>query len=107
MDHGQIDLKRCSLVRLTIDRNVSAGLFDHPVDRCEPQARALALLLGCEERLEDASLDLRAHSVASVGYCNHDKFAGPHSSVELGIALIKVGRARLKRNAPSFWHGVS
>ena len=42
---------------LAVDLDMPAGLLGEAVDHAEPEAAALAVLLGREERLEDALQD--------------------------------------------------
>ena len=48
-----------------VDPDVAAALLDDSVDGGQTQARALAALLGGEERLEDVLPRVRVHAVAA------------------------------------------
>ena len=52
-DPRQIEREGRALPDLALNRNVAAGLLGKAVDLGQPEARALADLLGGEERLED------------------------------------------------------
>ena len=54
----QVDPHGRALAGLAVDLDVAAGLLDEAVDHAEPEAGALALGLGGEERLEDVVDDL-------------------------------------------------
>ena len=54
----EVDLEGRALPRLAVDEDVAAALLHDPVDSSQAQPRPLAGLLGREERLEGAGLDL-------------------------------------------------
>ena len=66
---------------------MAAGLLDKTVDHAEPEPRALADLLGREERLEDALGDLRRDSGAGVLDANPDIVAGLQFGIPFDIRL--------------------
>ena len=55
----QVDLDRRAVADLAVDLHVAAGLLDEAVDLREPEAGAVADVLGGEERLERLRSDLR------------------------------------------------
>ena len=63
---GQVDLEGRSLARLAVDIDEAVVLLDDAVDRGQPQAGALAHLLGGEERLEELCQRLLVHAAAVV-----------------------------------------
>src|SRR5262249_8879908 len=62
----QEDVERGALARLGIDIDEAAGLLDDAVDGGEPEARALADLLGRKERLEDLVADVGGNAGAGI-----------------------------------------
>src|SRR6266403_993188 len=52
---GEIDLERRPLIGAAVHRDVSTALFHDPEHGPQSEARALALFLGREEWLEDAT----------------------------------------------------
>ena len=64
---GQVDGKRRSLPHFTrLDVDPAAAALHDPVHGCQPEAGALLLFLGGEERLEGARANLFAHSASLV-----------------------------------------
>ena len=76
--------------RLALDGDPSAGLHDDPVDRREPEARALTARLGREERLEQSGLGLIRHPAAVVADRQRD--VGP------GLEALRERRRVLERD---------
>jgi hypothetical protein len=64
---GQVDLEARAEVGLGVDVHAPARLRDDPVHGGQPEAGALADLLGREERLEHVLDGLAAHADAGVG----------------------------------------
>ena len=64
VDAREVELERGAVPGLGVEPDVAAGLVDDPVDRGQPEAGALALLLGREERLEDVLARVAVHADA-------------------------------------------
>jgi hypothetical protein len=63
----QVDAEGRALARLGVDADVAAHLPDDAMARGQAEARALAQLLGREERLEQVRPDLVGHADSGVG----------------------------------------
>src|SRR5205085_10493504 len=72
----EVNPKGGSLSKLTINRNGPAGLLSKPVNHAQPEASALADLLGGKERFKGASADLLAHAGSRVSHGDHYVITG-------------------------------
>ena len=52
LDARQVDMEGCTLAQFARDSNPSRALMDDPVNRGEPESRALTWHLSSEERFE-------------------------------------------------------
>ncbi len=100
----QVDLERGAFAELAVHPDVAAGLPHDPVDHRETEARALAHLLGGEERLEDHHLlqlpgvgPHRAQALAG-DRVQLDVFAGQGAQqfVQVGHERVQVHDALLE-----------
>src|SRR5215211_8754607 len=66
------DPERRPATGLARELDVAARLLDDAIDRREPEPGPPPLLLGREERLEDAFLRLAIHAGAGVAHRHHD-----------------------------------
>ncbi len=73
---GQVDRERRSLARLAVDVDEAVVLLDDAVDRGQPEAGALADVLGGEERLEEVGQRLLVHAAAVVAHGQQHVLAG-------------------------------
>ena len=71
LDAREEDAERRALAPLAVDPDVPAALVHDAVHRGEPEPRALALLLGGEEGLEEVRLHVRVHADARVRHLEH------------------------------------
>ena len=92
---------------LGIDLHVPARLLDEAVDHREPEARALALRLGGEERLEDLLDQLRRHAASGVGDGEHHVAAGRHLLVAAGVVVVEEGVGELDGELAAARHRVA
>src|ERR1041385_3203209 len=90
MDAWQIKLDCRTLSHLTVNLNMTAGLFGEAVDLRQAQSRAVADIFGGEEWIEGLGLHLRRHTAPSVSNCDHDILAGHNLHLRSGIVLIEV-----------------
>src|SRR5947207_7188718 len=58
IDCRKINIEACAATELALDCDVSAALLHDAIDRGQSEPRPLPLLLGSEERLENARLGL-------------------------------------------------
>ncbi len=68
--------------------NIAAGLFDDAVDHRQPETRALAYLLGCEERLEYLVHDVGRNTGAGIGHLDQ------HHVLMRHVGIIETGHFR-------------
>ena len=84
----QVDLEGRAVPRLALDRDVTAALLDDAVDGGQPEAGALARLLGREERLEDARLRRPASCPRPCRRTTRRTY-GPAASPLVGLQLVQ------------------
>ena len=102
----EIEFESGSLPRFAVDPDISAGLFDHAVNRGQPQSGALAFFLGGEEGLENAAAGFGVHAVAGVAHRDHGELARLHAHVGSGVVFVEhhVGGFDCQAPAQSAWH---
>src|SRR4030095_14440406 len=72
----QMDLDGGPEPDLAVDADVTAGLLDETIHHAQPEARALADLLGGEERIERPRQYLRRHSGSGIADHQRDVSSG-------------------------------
>ncbi len=79
-----------------VDLYSAARLASHPVNLAQPETRALAWLLRCEEGLECIAKDLLGHAGPGIAHC-HDNVVTRGQI--LGTSKCRVGRFNGQRSA--------
>ena len=88
--------------------DVSVVAFDASVDARQRQSRALAHLLGGEERLENPAARFAVHSAARIANANLHVRSGDYLAGVVGARLFVEGDIlRRERKHPSVGHGVA
>ena len=102
----EVDLEGRAETGLGVDLHVPAGLGDDAVDRREPEAGAVAGLLGGEERLEDVLETVRRDPRAGVRDGQAHVALG-RDQVLARVVLVEVQRAGLERDRAAGRHRVA
>ena len=92
---------------LAVDLDVAARLLDEAVHHAQPQAGALADILGGEERLEHFFQNVRRHAAAGVAHRDHHVGARAHLRVRLRIGLVEDDVAGFERELAAVRHRVA
>ena len=82
-------------------------MLDNPKHGRKSEAGALAQLLGREERLEDARLDLSIHASACIAHGHHHIGAGPRWQVGLRVLLVKNDVGSFDGEVPACGHRIT
>ena len=86
---------------------MTARLGHEAEHHAQPQAGALALLLGREKWFEDFGHHLRRHAGSGVGYRDHGVVPRRHRGVEFHVIVIQSLVARGDRQPAALRHGVA
>src|SRR3546814_2598763 len=88
----KIELHRRPLPHLAVDADMAAGLLGKAINHAEAKARALALRLRREERLEHTIDDGRIDTGPGVAHRDHDVL--PRHRIGVALAVLAVERHR-------------
>ena len=103
----QIDRERRAAAFFGFDLDAAAGLLDEAEHHAEPETRALADLLGREERIEDAFEDRLRNPRAGIGDLDLDIVAGIAGADRDGFADAEHHIARRQRQPAPIRHRVA
>ncbi len=92
---------------LRVEPDIAAGLGDDPVDRGQPEAGALALGLGGEERLEHPLERGRIHPVSVVAHAQADVAPRLEAGPRARVALVDVDVRGLDQQPAASRHRVA
>src|SRR5208282_1643452 len=104
---GEIDLKRRSVSRFTVDQDVSGALLDNAVYGGQAQTGAFAHLFGGEEGLEDARHGSRVHAAAGITDREYDVFSCCYGLMLLGGGIVKHHGTSFENELTTTRHGVA
>src|SRR5271170_290735 len=106
VDAGEINGEDGAAAGLALDEDVTAALLDDAVDSGESEAGAFAILLGGEERLEDAGLSFAVHALAGVANGNHDVRAVFDESIFGVVGIVESDAGGANADFAAVRHGV-
>ena len=107
LDARQVELEGGALADLAVHPDESTALLDDAVHGGEPQPRALAFLLGREERLEHVGLGFFAHPNAGVRDREHHKRSRARGVVVGGVRVVQIHVGRLQGELAPVRHRVA
>src|SRR5258708_1003178 len=90
-----------------IDPDISAALFDDPVDGGEAQAGTASAFLSGEERLEDLRFSLRVHAGTGVTDSEHHVTSGCHAFMIAAVASVQIDVGGFEDQFAAVRHGVA
>ena len=103
----QVDLDGRAVAFLAVDLDVPARLLDEAEHHAEPEAGALADLLGGEEGIEHPFEQRGGNAGAGVADGDHDIVAGRDLAVHARIVFVEKDVAGLERELAAVGHGVA
>ena len=106
-DAWQKNLEHRAELRLAVDEDRAAVLFDDAVHRCEPEPRALAKLFGRIERFEQTFSSRIVHPYAGVADGEHDVLADCRARMSGYVRPVEFHIGRLDQQGAAARHRVS
>ena len=103
----QVHLDRRAVAFLAVDLDVAARLLDEAEHHAEPEAGALADLLGGEEGIEHPLDEGGGDAGAGVAHGDHHIIARRDLAVHAGVVFVEIDVAGLERELAAIGHGIA
>src|SRR5712692_5715798 len=96
----EVHLERRPLSWLAVNPDVAAVLLDDAVDSRQPEAGAVAALLGREEWLEDPGAGRGVHARSGVAHCQDTVLPRARFRVFAQVVVVEIDRRELDGDPP-------
>src|ERR1700729_2365575 len=102
----KINLERCALAWLAVDKDGASALLHNSVYRRESEAGPLSNSLGCKKRFEDLRFCGFVHATTRVAYRQNHILSGTGTRMLGNVMLVQFSMRRLNDDLASAWHRI-